>query len=181
VRDATDEEIADLVAEREQAEFDAAQASLDAAMESNPEIAALRDNVIIDMSPAGMRIQLVDKEGGAMFAAGGAAMPARPRELLAEMTRVISELPNNLRVFAHTDAEPFTPANGDTNWELSSDRANATGRVITESGFRIHRVREVVGKADSDPLTPEDPFLLKNRRISLPLLRNSPVLLPEMR
>jgi chemotaxis protein MotB len=180
-RDATDEEIADLVAEREQAEFDAAQASLGAAMEANPEIAALKDNVIIDMTPAGMRIQLVDKEGGSMFAAGGAAMPARTRELLAEITRVISELPNDLRISGHTDAEPFGAANGDTNWELSSDRANASRRVITESGFPVHRVREVVGKADSDPLTPEDPFLPENRRISLILLRNSPVLPPDMR
>jgi chemotaxis protein MotB len=150
-------------------------------MEANPEIAALRENVIIDMTPAGMRIQLVDKEGGSMFAAGGATMPARTRALLAEITRVIAELPNDLSISGHTDAEPFGAANGDTNWELSSDRANASRRVITENGFPEHRVREVVGKADSDPLTPEDPFLPENRRISLILLRNSPVLPPDMR
>jgi len=64
---------------------------------------------------------------------------------------------------------------------MSSDRANASRRVITENGFPEHRVREVVGEADSEPLTPEDPFLPENRRINLILLRNSPVLPPDMR
>ena len=180
-RQPTDEEIADLVAEREQAEFDAAEASLEAAMAANPDIAALRENVLIDMTPARMRIQLVDKEGGSMFAAGGASMPARTRELLDEIAKVITALPNDLSISGHTDAQPFGAGDGYTNWELSSDRANASRRVITQSGFPQHRVREVVGKAESEPLTPEDPFLPQNRRISLVLLRNSPVLPPDMR
>ena len=181
VRQPTDEEIADLVAEREQADFDAAEASLNAALAANPDIAALRDNVLVDITPAGLRIQLVDKESGTMFAAGGATMPARTRELLNEITKVIAALPNDLSISGHTDPEPFGAGDGYTNWELSSDRANASRRVITASGFPEDRVREVVGKADSEPLTPEDPFLPENRRISLVLLRNSPVLPPDMR
>ena len=181
VRQPTDEEIADLVAEREQADFDAAEASLNAALAANPDIAALRDNVLVDITPAGLRIQLVDKEGGSMFAAGGATMPARTRALLNEITKVIAALSNDLSISGHTDPEPFGAGDGYTNWELSSDRANASRRLITTSGFPEDRVREVVGKADSEPLTPEDPFLPENRRISLVLLRNSPVLPPDMR
>ena len=154
---------------------------MNAALAANPDIAALRDNVLVDITPAGLRIQLVDKEGGSMFAAGGATMPARTRALLNEITKVIAALPNDLSISGHTDPEPFGAGDGYTNWELSSDRANASRRVITTSGFPEDRVREVVGKADSEPLTPEDPFLPENRRISLVLLRNSPVLPPDMR
>ena len=177
----TAEDIADLIAEREQAAFDAAEAQLEAALEGNLEIAALRDNVIIDMTPEGMRIQLVDKEGGSMFAAGGAIMPARTRALLAEIAKVIAGLPNDLSISGHTDAQPFGGGGAYTNWELSSDRANASRRAITEAGFPENRIRQVVGKADSEPLRPEDPFLPENRRISIVLLRNSPVLPPDMR
>lgn len=177
----TEEEIANLIAEREQAAFDAAQAQLDAALEGNPEIAALKDNVIIDMTPDGMRIQLVDKEGGSMFPAGGATMPARTRALLDEISHVIAELPNDLSISGHTDAQPMGGGGGYTNWELSSDRANASRRAMLGAGIPEDRISQVVGKAATEPFRPEDPFLPENRRISIVLLRISPVLPPDMR
>ncbi len=177
----TEEEIADLIAEREQAAFDEAQAQLDAALDGNPEIAALKENVIIDMTPQGMRIQLVDKEGGAMFPAGAATMPARTRALLDEISHVIANLPNDLSISGHTDAQPMGGGAGYTNWELSSDRANSSRRAILGAGIPEDRISEVVGKADTQPFKPEDPFLPENRRISIVLLRISPVLPPEMR
>ena len=127
VRQPTDEEIADLVAEREQAAFDAAEASLNAALAANPDIAALRDNVLVDITPAGLRIQLVDKEGGSMFAAGGATMPARTRALLNEITKVIAALPNDLSIF-----RPHGPG---TFWRRR----------------RLHQLGTVVGSGQCQP------------------------------
>ena len=177
----SEEDIEDLIAEREQAACDEAQLQLDVAPEGNPEISALKENLIIDMTPDGMRIQLVDKEGGSLFPSGSATMPQRTRALLDQISKVIAELPNNISISGHTDAQPFGAGAGYTNWELSADRANASRRAMLDGGIPGDRISEVVGKADISPLTPEDPFLPENRRISIVLLRNSPVLPPDMR
>ena len=168
-------------AQAEQDRFDEARASLEKALESNPQVAAMNENIRIDMTPEGMRIQLVDKQGGSLFPSGSAQMPERTRALINQIAPVISSLPNNLSVSGHTDASPFNAGAGYTNWELSSDRANASRRALQTSGIPMDRITQVVGKADTEPLTPADPFLPENRRIDIVLLRQSPVLPPSLR
>ncbi|MDA1132711.1 MAG: OmpA family protein [Proteobacteria bacterium] len=175
-----DAELEKLLAEREQAAFDQAKQELEAALDQNPEIAALRENIVIDMTPDGMRIQLVDKRGGYLFPSGSATMPARTRQLIQQIAKVMATLPNDISISGHTDAAQFNGGNGYTNWELSSDRANASRRALAEAGIPIDRISEVVGKADTEPLTP-DPFEPENRRISFVLQRTAPVLPPNLR
>ena len=169
-----------LMAVREQAAFEQAEQELQVALESNPVISSMRDNIIIDMTPDGMRIQLVDKDGESLFRSGSAEVLPRTRELIREIATVIASLPNNISISGHTDSAQFSAGARYTNWELSADRANASRRTFTESGIPIDRITEVVGKADIEPLT-ADPLEPENRRISIVLKRMAHVLPPNLR
>ena len=169
-----------LRAEEEQEAFEQAQAALLQAIEESPELHELSDNILVDMTPEGMRIQIVDQEGGSMFASGSAEMAPRTRKLLEQIAQVVTKLPNKISVSGHTDAQQFGGAGGYSNWELSSDRANASRRGLIQGGLTPDRFVEVTGKAAQEPLMEEDPFAPQNRRISLILLREAPVLPPEL-
>ncbi len=168
-------------AAQEQERFDEAQAALQRALEANPQLAQVKDNIVVDMTPEGMRIQLIDKQGGSLFPSGSAVMPERTRALINQIAQVVASLPNNVSVSGHTDATPFQRADGYGNWELSAERANASRRALTTAGISTDRITQVVGKADTDPLNAADPFLPENRRISIVLLRQVPVLPPNLR
>ncbi len=180
LEDATDKQLQEEVAAREQSAFEDAQQILEAALQENPELEELTEQVKIDMTKEGMRIQIVDQDGGSMFKGGTAQMNERTKQIMREIAVVIGKLPNDLSISGHTDASPFETKDGYSNWELSSDRANASRRVLQDAGIPPERIARVVGRADQDPLTPEDPFLSENRRISIILLRQAPVLPPSM-
>ena len=164
-----------LASRREGAEFASAEASLRQAMQDLPEFAELSKHLIMDQTPEGLRIQLVDQEGRAMFQGSSAEPLPRTRQLLEAVAKVIDQLPNRVSISGHTDAS--TPAgSGYTNWDLSSNRANAARRVLEAEGIDSDRIYQVVGKAASEPLYPDDPEQPANRRISIVLLREAPVL-----
>jgi chemotaxis protein MotB len=106
-------------------------------------------------------------------------MTSRTRELLDQIAKVVAELPNTISISGHTDASPFNRGNY-SNWELSSDRANASRRELVSAGIDPTRIVQVVGKADQEPLIEEDPFLPQNRRVSIVLRRTSAVLPPGL-
>jgi chemotaxis protein MotB len=163
------------IAAREQAEFEQAEMSLRQAMQDLPELAELSKNLIIDMTPEGLRIQIVDQEGRSMFQPGSATPNPRARLILRAVASVILQLPNRLNIGGHTDSG----ANANpvySNWELSADRANAARRILSEAGVSDDRVHQVSGKAGSEPLFADDPLQAANRRISIVLLRASPPL-----
>jgi chemotaxis protein MotB len=112
-----------------------------------------------------------------MFPPGDARPYERTQRLIAAISGVILELPNRLAIAGHTDGSPPNRA-GQSNWELSADRANAARRILAASGVPGNRISSVSGKADSEPLFPDDPTLPGNRRISITLLREAPVLPP---
>jgi chemotaxis protein MotB len=143
-----------------------------------PEIAELSKQVIMEITPEGLRIQIVDQEGRSMFPPGDARPYERTQRLLAAISGIISELPNRLAISGHTDGSPPNRA-GQSNWELSADRANASRRVLQATGIPSDRISSVSGKADSEPLFPDDPTLPGNRRVSITLLREAPVLPPN--
>ncbi|MBM3509480.1 MAG: flagellar motor protein MotB [Alphaproteobacteria bacterium] len=166
-------------AQQEQVAFNDAQEALKRAIEEDPEIRDLKNQIIIDMTPEGMPIQLTDKDGGSMFAAGSAQVTPKTRKLLATVAKVMEKLPNKVSIAGHTDASPFN-RQGYTNWELSSDRANSSRRVLTENGVIQERMARVIGKAATEPLNEEDPLKPENRRITIVLMREAPVLPPEL-
>ena len=170
--------LANAMARREDASFAAAEQSLRQALEDMPELAELSRHLIVDQTPEGLRIQLVDQEGRPMFRPGSAEPNERAVILLRSVAEIAQRLPNRLSIAGHTDSGP-SQTGSYTNWELSSDRANASRRILQANGISDDRVYEVRGKAGSEPLFPDDPTLPGNRRISIVLLREAPVLPPE--
>jgi chemotaxis protein MotB len=162
----------------EQASFQSAALSLRQAMQSMPELAELSKQVIVDQTPEGLRIQLVDQEGRSMFESGSARPNERARILLRAVTNIVDQLPNRVIIAGHTNVSDAGAGMSDGDWGLSSGRADGARRVMQQFGMDMDRVAQVTGKANSEPLYPDDPTLPGNRRISITLLREAPVL-PE--
>ncbi len=164
--------------QREEAAFASAAQSLRQAMQSMPELAELSKNIIIDETPEGLRIQLVDQEGRSMFNQGSAQPNDRAKVLLRAISKIINQLPNRISVYGHTSASAGG-ARPEGDWQLSAARADASRGVLQGAGVDGDRVYQVSGKASSEPLYPDDPMLPGNRRIAIVLLREAPVLPPN--
>ena len=171
----TDEELDERLGQREEERFAAAEEQLRQAIQEMDTLEQLSESLIIDRTPEGLRIQIIDQEGLSMFPLGGSEMFGHTRELLTVVARVLRDQPNQIAVDGHTDGLQFSSENGYSNWELSSDRANASRRALLDAGLQPDRIARVVGKADTDPLFKDDPASPRNRRISIVLLRDSPV------
>src|SRR5579872_3437255 len=158
--------------------FASAAQSLRQAMQDMPELAELSKQIIVDQTPEGLRIQLVDQEGRSMFEEGSATPNDRAKVLLKAVAKVINQLPNRISISGHTSATAggAKPA---SDWALSSSRADASRQVLQAAGVDPDRIYQVAGKAGSDPLYPDDPMLPGNRRIAIVLLREKPVLPPD--
>lgn len=167
------EVVEQLLREREQQQFEEAEAAIREAIEKSPELGDAADSLMIDSTPEGLRIQLIDQERIALFPNGSAAMYEQTRHLLTKVSEIIAKLPNKVEITGHTDSRQFAPGSTYTNWDLSSDRANASRRVLVANGIDERRISEVVGKADRDPLV-DDPSDPTNRRISIILKHLSP-------
>ena len=127
--------------------------------------------IFMDVSSDGLRIQIVDEKNRPMFESGSASMPDYAKKLMRVIGKVLAGGGQPLRIEGHTDGKPFPgAASGYTNWELSSDRANAARRELIAGGLEGARVSQVVGYADSVKLNPEDPNDPMNRRISITIL-----------
>ncbi|HWE46272.1 MAG TPA: flagellar motor protein MotB [Caulobacteraceae bacterium] len=158
----------------EDAAFQSAAQSLRQAMQDMPELAELSKQIIIDQTPEGLRIQLVDQEGRSMFDPNSAKPNERARLLLRAVASVVNKLPNRVTITGHTSATPGVRSDGD--WPLSAQRADAARQILQASGVDADRVYQVSGKAHSEPLYPDDPTLPGNRRIAIVLLREAPVM-----
>jgi chemotaxis protein MotB len=165
----------------EEQNFQSAAESLRQAMQDNPELAELSKNVIIDETPEGLRIQIIDQDGRSMFPSGHAEPYERTRTLLEAVGKILLRLPNRISISGHTDSAPYRGVPGYSNWELTADRANAARRVIETQGMPDDRIYQVVGKADSEPLFPEDTRMAANRRLTVVLMREAPPAPPGMR
>jgi chemotaxis protein MotB len=163
--------------EQEKRQFDEAAEKLRQAIRSNPDLQPLAEHLVIDQTPEGMRIQIVDGEGKSMFPRGSAQMFEDMRKLLAMVVQAIGPLPNRISVRGHTDATPFAN-NPQGNWDLSSQRASATLRALASFGLDARQITDVSGRADVDPLIPADPMDPRNRRISIVLLKQHPTPAP---
>ncbi|WP_169544849.1 flagellar motor protein MotB [Sneathiella aquimaris] len=164
----------------EEQSFEDARDQIKQAIADDPNLAGLADNIVIDMTPEGLRIQIVDQFDESMFPAGGTTIVPRVKRLLGKISKAIENLPNGLSISGHTDSSGFA-GNDYTNWELSSDRANSSRRALLETGLDPERIKRVSGKADTEPMIEDDPSNPTNRRISIILLRETPVLPPNLK
>lgn len=148
-----------------------AEEALKKAIEDDEELNALKDQFLVDMTPEGLRIQVIDKDGNPMFATGSAQMFEKTQKLLLKVGDIIKGQPNEISIRGHTDSVAYAPGATYTNWELSADRANSSRRVLLDTGFAPERMNNVVGKAATEPLIEDDPENAANRRISIILLK----------
>jgi chemotaxis protein MotB len=137
-------------------------------LQSNEKLKDISSQIRLDMTRDGLRIQIVDDQNRPMFASGSAQIAPYMKELLREIGSVLTEVPNRLTLEGHTDAQPFPGGDrGYSNWELSSDRANASRRELLAGGLADDRVLRVQGLASSQPFDEKDPLAPTNRRISI--------------
>lgn len=166
-----DEKLAEAALQAAEAKrFEEVKQQIQQVIDKSPDLSGLKDNLQIDQTPEGLRIQLLDKEKETMFASGSAEMAEKSRKLLSLVAQAVKELPNKLAISGHTDATPYVGVDGRSNWELSSDRANAARRVLVQNGVDPTHVQNVVGRADTDPFVKNNPTDPQNRRISIILL-----------
>ncbi len=176
--EASTEALREALLQREQAAFASAAQSLRQALQDMPELAELSKSILIDQTPEGLRIQLVDQEGRSMFATGRTEPNDRAKLLLRAVAKIVNQLPNRVSIAGHTNVSS-NGAKPDGDWPLSAGRADAARRVLQSAGVDPDRVYQVSGKANSEPLYPDDPTLAGNRRIAIVLLREAPVLPPN--
>lgn len=130
---------------------------------------AMKNQVLIETTKEGLKIQIVDNEGSEIFRSGSDEPTEKARQIIRLVSENLREKPNRIIIEGHTDSAPFKSAQK-TNWELSTSRASAARRELENNGIDPNRIARVVGYADQDPLIKEDPKDLRNRRISIILL-----------
>jgi chemotaxis protein MotB len=137
-------------------------------IEDNPKLVGLAEQIKLDMTPDGLRIQIIDQQNRPMFALGSAQVQPYMRDLLREVGKVLTDVPNRLTLEGHTDAAAYAGGErGYSNWELSADRGNASRRELLAGGLPEDRVLRVMGLAFSRPFNAQDGRDPQNRRISI--------------
>ncbi len=159
-------------AKAENRAFAAAGATIKRLILKDPRLAAVASQLAIDVTPRGLRIQLLDSRDDAMFRAGSAEPNPPARRLLRLIGSIVAQLAGPVRIAGFTDAAPF-PGGAMTNWDLSAARANAARRLLTGAGLADSRIEAVTGHGSRELLLPKDPLAPANRRISILVLRGA--------
>src|SRR5579863_1075779 len=161
--------------------FALASASLRQALQDLPELAELSKHIMIEQSQEGLNIEIVDQDGRSMFAEGSKEPYERTRRLIQTLAGPLRTMPYRIAIAGHTSAQqaPSDPAYGP--WELSADRANAVRRILEAEGVPTAHIFSVAGKADTQPLFPDDPSIATNRRVTITLMREAPPVPPDIK
>jgi chemotaxis protein MotB len=131
------------------------------------DLSKISKQVEITVTGEGLKIELIEGQGGTFFESGSPKLNENGVELLDVLSGQLKVLPNRLLIEGHTDAQPYSSDTGYTNWELSSDRANSARRVLQQGGVGQSQISQVRGYADQSLRVPSDPLDPSNRRISL--------------
>jgi chemotaxis protein MotB len=182
----TSEEKKSLVSEQEKQldkqRLDTLLQQLKAAIEQSQALRPFKDQLLLDVTPEGLRIQIVDKENRPMFDSSSAILKSYTKAILDQIGKIINTVPNHISIAGHTDATPFATRyiyveygsfeerRAYTNWELSADRANAARRELIVGGMHKDKIARVVGLADSVLFDKSNPYSPINRRISIVVL-----------
>jgi chemotaxis protein MotB len=161
--------------------FALASASLRQALQDMPDLAELSKHIMIEQTAAGLNIEIVDQDGRSMFPEGSKEPYERTRRLVQQLAAPLKSMPFRIAIAGHTSAlrAPALPGYGP--WELSADRANVVRRLLEGEGVPTGHMFSVAGKADTEPLFPDDPYIATNRRVTITLMRESPPVPPDIR
>jgi len=152
----------------ERAKLDDLKKRIEKSIDSSPTLRQFKNQLLIDITSEGLRIQIVDEKNRPMFALASAQLQPYTREILREIGKTLNDVPNKIGLSGHTDATPYSSGEkGYSNWELSADRANASRRELISGGMDESKVLRVVGLSSAVLLDKEDPFNPINRRISI--------------
>ncbi len=151
----------------ERAQLESLMDELRKAIDESQALEPFKDQLLLDITPEGLRIQIVDKQNRPMFDIGSTHLKPYTVAILRELASYLNTVPNRLSVTGHTDATPYVDGSGRTNWDLSADRANAARRALESAGLAGDKTARVVGLSSSVLFDKEDPRAAVNRRISI--------------
>ncbi len=141
---------------------------LEQAIDADLQLSQYKNQLLIDLTTEGLRVQIVDEQNRPMFEKGSAVLQPYTTEILHAIGKILNEVPNKIGLSGHTDATPYQGGSkGYSNWELSADRANASRRELVLGGMDQAKILRVVGLSDSALFNPDDPYDANNRRISI--------------
>ncbi|MGY2048714.1 flagellar motor protein MotB [Methylobacterium sp. JK268] len=159
--------------------FGLAMASLRQALQDLPDIAELSKNVLIHESERGLDVSIVDQDNRSMFPDGSTRPNDRTRQVLERIAPVLRQMSNRIAVAGYTSATRPGQRPPAPPWELSAGRAISVREILASSGVPDERFTVVSGRADTDPLFPDNPYIAANRRVTITLLRDAPPVAPE--
>ena len=161
--------------------FALAAASLRQALQDMPELAEASKHIMVEETKEGLNIDLVDQEGRSMFPEGSKEPYERTRRIIEKLAGPLKATPYRVSITGHTSASKVPPKADYGPWNLSADRANAVRQILEEEGFPPGNIYEMAGRADTDPLFPEDPYIAANRRVTITLMHEAPPVPPGLR
>jgi len=156
------------LAKAEAAQLQSLKQRIEAAIETNPTLKQYKNQLLLDITSDGLRIQIVDEQNRPMFALAKADLQPYTKEILFDIGQLLNDIPNKISLSGHTDASAYSSGEkGYSNWELSADRANASRRALVAGGMDESKVLRVVGLSSAVPFNKNDPMDPVNRRISI--------------
>ena len=162
------EEAKEALKKAEGMKLEAIKQKIETAIENNPELKQFKSQLLLDITSEGLRVQIVDEQNRPMFNSGNAQLQPYAKEILHQIGQMLNDVPNRVTLSGHTDATPYSSGEKSySNWELSSDRANASRRELVAGGMNEEKLMRVVGLASASLIDKENPFNSTNRRISL--------------
>jgi chemotaxis protein MotB len=156
--------------------FSTAAASLRQALQEMPDITEVSKHVMVEETKQGLNIEIVDQDGRSMFADGAKEPYERTRKLIQKLAPALKAMPYRISITGHTASSRVPPGPGYGPWELSADRANAVRQILAAEGVPPGHIFMVAGKADTEPLFPDNPFTSPNRRVTITMMREEPPL-----
>jgi chemotaxis protein MotB len=166
---------------KEDQAFAMAAASLRQALQDMPELTEVSKHIMIEEGKDGLNIEIVDQDGRSMFPESSKEPYERTRRIIQKIAGALKQLPYRVSITGHTSASQVAPQPDYGPWNLSVDRANAVRQILEEEGLASNNIYAVAGKADTDPLFPDDPYIAANRRVTITLMRESPPVPPDLK
>ncbi|MGH6664788.1 MAG: OmpA/MotB family protein [Pseudolabrys sp.] len=159
---------------RKDEKFALASASLRQALQEMPEITEASKHIMVEETKQGLNIEIVDQDGRSMFPDGSKEPYERTRKLIQKIAPALKTMPFRVSIIGHTATSAVPDKPGYGPWELSADRANAVREILAGEGLPSAHIYQVAGKADTDPLFPDNPSMSPNRRVTITLMREEP-------
>lgn len=166
----TEEQAKHIMEAAEHKRLETLMAELRQAIDKSQALKPFKDQLLLDVTPEGLRIQIVDAQNRPMFDLGSAKLKGYTAEILRELAPYLNSVPNRLSLTGHTDTTPYTAQAGYNNWDLSADRANAARRALEAGGLAPNKIVQVVGLSSAVLFDKQNPRAAINRRISIIVL-----------